>query len=149
MSMPLPNSHAIAAGWNVPLLSLTAITTLFDTAGNVLPPPRALGSYSHGIPEPRGDMSVTVAGVASVKWIWDRIERSFRKIIRANYCGMGLNSLSGQVTIWTPIEEPGDYYRCNAMLYVPPIDSLQYDGETDWYNNFALSFVITEILDTP
>lgn len=145
----MANAHALAAGWNVPLLSLTGVTTLFDTMGNVLPPPRALGTYSHGVVEPRGDMSVTVAGVASVKWIWDRIERSFRKILRANYCGMGLNDLSGQVTIYTNIESPDDFYLCNAMLYVPPIDSLTYEGDADWYNNFALSFVITEILDAP
>lgn len=143
------NQHAIGSGWDLDAGDLTEITTLFDTMGNVLPPPRALGTYNPGLLEPRGDMSITVAGVASVRWIWDRIERSFRTILRNNYCGMGINQHSGQVTIYTPIESPDDYYLCNAMLYIPPISELQYDGETDWLNNFQLSFVIVEILDTP
>jgi hypothetical protein len=144
-----PNQHAIGAGWDLDLEDLTPVTTLFDAMGNVLTSPRALGTYNPGTLEPRGDMSLTVAGVATVKWIWDQEERSFRKILRANYCGMGLNNHSGQVTIYTPIEEPDDYYLCNAMLYLPPISEIDYDGSTDWLNRFAPSFVITEILDTP
>lgn len=145
----MANEHAIGAGWDLDLEDLTSVTSLYDTPGNLLPSPRALGTYNPGILEPRGDLSLTVAGVASVAWIWDRIERSFRKILRANYCGMGLNQHSGQVTIYTPIEEPDDYYLCNAMLYIPPISEIQYDGETDWLNDFRPRFVIVEILDTP
>jgi hypothetical protein len=146
--MPV-NQHALGAGWDLDLGDLTAVTTLFDTAGNILNSPRALGTYNPGVLEPRGDLSITVAGIASVQWVWDQIERSFRRIIRSNYCGMGLNDHSGQVTIYTPIESPDDYYLCNAMLYVPPISELNYQGDVDWYDRFVLSFVITEILDAP
>lgn len=145
----MANEHALGAGWGLDLEDLTPITTLFDTLGNVLTPPRALGTYTPGILEPRGDLSISVAGVASVKWVWEQVERSFRRILKNNYCGMGLNQHSGQVTVWTPIEEPDDYYLCNAMLYIPPISDIQYDGATDWLNNFQLSFVITDILETP
>lgn len=143
------NQHAIAAGWDQALLDLDLITSFTDGAGNSLPPPRALGLYIPGIVEPRGDFSLTVAGVASVQWAWDQIERSLRKVIKNAYCGTGLNDLSGKVTINTPIEDPDAYYLCNAWLYLEPIANGQYDGSTDWYTNFAMRFVIDEILDTP
>jgi hypothetical protein len=142
------NQHAIASGWNVPLLDLDPITDLVDGKGNILPPPRALGTYDVTL-EPRGTLALTAAGVQRVSWVWDQIERSFRKVLRVAYCGPLITDHSGQVTIYTPFEETDEYYLCNAWVYLPPISALNYDGASDWYERFVLQFVIEEILDTP
>jgi len=145
------NRHAIGAGWGLGLEDLTLVTSITDSVGNRLSPPRALGTYNPGILEPRMDRLLTVAGIETVAWVWDQEERSFRTVLRNTYCGTNRKAHSGRVTIYTPFEEPDDseYYLCNATLYLDPISALNYQGDVDWYNNFAVHFAIDLILDAP
>jgi hypothetical protein len=144
--MTAVNSHAIGNAWNMDAEDLTLITSLTDSAGNTLHPPRALGTYDAGTLEPRGDYGLTVTGVSVVRWEWLNVERGFRKVLRDLYCGTSIDDHSGQVTIYTPLEEPDVYFLCNATVYVPKISELPYDGSTDWFERFALTFTIEEIL---
>lgn len=147
--MTTVNSHALGDEWNLDVGDLTLITTITDSAGNKLHAPRALGTYDAGALEPRGDYGLTVAGVAVVRWEWLNVERSFRKILRDLYCGTSIDDHSGQVTIWTPIEDPDVYFLCNATVYIPKISELDYQGDADWFSRFWVTFTIEEILDTP
>jgi len=147
--MTAVNSHALGDEWDMDVGDLTLITSITDSAGNKLHPPRAIGNYNAGTLEPRGDYSVTVAGVAVVRWEWINVERSFYEILQALYCGTSIDDFSGQVTIYTPIRNPELYYLCNATLYLPQETDLPYDGSADWYERLWLTFAIDEILAGP
>lgn len=142
MALPL---HKIAAG-NNNTAGLTLVTSLSDS-GYTLPAPRALGSYSPGIVQPRGNFSVTTAGVASIEWTWDILDRvAWYKFFQTTYCGSALNSLSGLVTIYTPVRLATEYYRYNATLILPAVEALRYEGDTDWVRDFTLTFTNLEVV---
>jgi hypothetical protein len=144
----MANEHAFGLGWDLAPEDLDLVTSLADADGNPIPAPRALGTYSPGDLQPRGDKSLTTEGIEAVAWIWDLAERGIRRAFR-EYCGLSLLDHSVQMTILTPIEDPDEYYLLNVWLYLPPIAEVSYDGSVDWVQGFKVTFAIEEILDSP
>ena len=112
--MTLQNNR-IAAGWNVPLLSMPNIETIIPTNDRAFYPPTAYGHYSPGQQRIRMDGLVYMAGYPSLVWLFDVLTRLQQEYLRTTYCAGGF---SGKVTIYTPLGT-STYVRMNAVMILP------------------------------
>lgn len=142
-----PNQFKIAPGWNASG-TLALVTSLQEPlTGQYLLPPRSLGTFDPGVLEPMGDMTLKASGLYQLSWVWGYNEFVyFHKLFRTTYCGSSLASMSGQVTILSPLEVETEYHRMNVWLYLPKVAEWDYDGETGWINRWIVRFTVKEIL---
>lgn len=113
-------SHAIAAGHDVALVSLTNIESITPSGDVPFTYPLASPLYDPGTFRIRGDGTVYTAGFPSLEWKFKGITKKQYEYARTTYCAGGW---SGYVTIYT---RPGTiaYARYNAVLVLPkPTDS--------------------------
>ncbi len=114
---------AIAAGWNVPLLSLTNVEDIVTSDGRHFYPPDPNPGYDDGQENVRGDQMVSYNGFPSIPWKF-----SVFYIIQRYYLWNTINgrSNSGKVTIYTPTNaDYNTYVRGNAIMYLPPLSQTQ------------------------
>jgi len=116
-------SYAIAAGYNVALNSLVNIERIKPNGDTkYFYGPKAMGFYSPGAPNVRGDGLLSFNGSAKVDWLFDVMTRLQLDYARTTWCNGGW---SGYVTIYTTLGGL-TYSRCNANLIIMPES---YDGE--------------------
>lgn len=111
------DEYAIAAGYNVALLSLTKLRTLVAT-GDTRPfwMPHCRGLYDPGLEEVDGDGLTTFKGSAAAPWLWDAMTWNQYVYLNTTYCA---SSYSGKVTIYTRLGGDTTYYRMNAVMKLP------------------------------
>jgi len=110
-------SYALAAGYNIALVSLLNIETITPTSDRPFYPPRAYGYSSPGQRKGRLNGLGFRAGFPVVEWHFSAMTRKQYEYLQSTYCG-GWPSLSGLVTVYTT-SGSSTYYRYNAVLDLP------------------------------
>lgn len=111
--MPVYDNR-IGAGHNLPLGSLANIETIQPTGDVNFYPPESYGNYDPGVAKYRTDAHVAFSGFNKTVWRWrGKITRKQARYLQDTYCGGGY---SGDVTIYTELDNPGTYVRCNAVM---------------------------------
>lgn len=115
--------EAIAAGWNVALVSLVPITSITPTNDEVFGGPKSTGLYDPGVSKVAGDGNIFLLGYAAAQWLFSRLTWLQWYYASATWCAGGL---SGPVTILTPLNsQNGTYTRMNAILTLPKPSDLR------------------------
>lgn len=118
---------AIGVGWDVPLVSLTLLTSI-SVNGRKLFGPAVIAHYDPGIIKIQGDGQVKTLGYKSVKWTFGVLLYDQWAYLSSTYCSGGL---SGKVTVLTNLGT-ATYTRLNAIMILPVPDKMQ---ATNWYKN--------------
>lgn len=109
--------EAIAAGWNVALGSLVTLTSITPAGDEAFGGVESTPLYDPGIVKIDGNGNVFLQGYATAKWKLTRL--TYLQWYYA-YVNWGINSMSGPVTIYTPLwSQNGTYTRMNAILTLP------------------------------
>ena len=113
--------YRIAAGHNVPLANLVNIETIIPSGDRRFYPPRSFGTYSPGAIRVRADGRLYFAGFPSLTWKFSILTIAQFKYLQTTYCN---NSYSGKVTIYTKLDDNSTYVRCNAIMVLPVLNTL-------------------------
>lgn len=124
MAFPL-QKHAIGVGYGVALASLVNWETI--TPGGTVPfsPVKAWGNYTKGVKRVRQDGMLYIAGDDSLGWLWTGVYHKQFAYVMTTYCNGGY---TGKVTIYTITETPDTYARFNAILTLPLLSELDWQG---------------------
>lgn len=122
------NLYAIAAGYDVALVSLIRLTSVIAT-GDTMPfrAPSARGYYEQGKELTTLDGIAFYGGYALTGWFWAAMSWPQYVYLYSTILG---GSFSGPVTIYTrlgPLGSADTYYRMNAVLTLPQITAI--DGK--------------------
>ena len=118
---------AIGAGWNVPLISLTLLTSITPPGDSMpLAGPEVVPHYDPGLIKITGSGFVKTVGFQKVDWIEGILTYLGWPYLSATYCN---NGLSGPVTVYTNLGSP-TYVRVNAILVIDAPNSMQ---SGNWY----------------
>ena len=112
--------YQIAAG-NNNAAGLVNVETLADSGGNLLKPPRALGTYQAGEVVPTLSGSIAIVGSAFVVWNWTVLSTQLA-YLNTTYCA---GIYTGLVTIRTVTTQYDTYANFNARMVIPQIAELQ------------------------
>lgn len=116
--------YAIAAGSNIALNSLVNIESITPNGDTYhFFPLKAIGFYSPGNSNVRGDGLLAFNGFPSVIWYFDVVTRLQLSYARSTWCSGGW---SGLVTIYTTTGDT-TYARYNANLLISLYDTM--DGK--------------------
>lgn len=122
--MPINDQQeAIAAGFNVALVSLTPIASITPTGDEQFAPPKSTGLYDPGMFVVDGDGNINIQSFAVAPWMFTRLTWLQLYYASATWCSGGW---SGPVTVLTPIgSQNGTYTRLNAILILPKPSELR------------------------
>lgn len=113
---------AIAAGWDVPLLSLTLFTSILPTSDSMkFVGPEVTPHYNPGLIKITGSGFVKTLGYKSTKWMEGILTYLGYAYLSNTYCSGGL---SGKITVYTTLGSP-TYVRVNAIMILDAPDSYQ------------------------
>lgn len=120
---------AIGVGRNVPLISLTLLTSILPPGDSMrLVGPEVTRHYNPGLIKITGSGHVKTLGYKSTKWLEGILTYLGYAYLSTTYCGGGL---SGDITVYTTLGTP-TYVRMNAIMILDAPDS--YQG-INWYKS--------------
>lgn len=125
--------YALAAGYDVALISLVRITAI-SVAGEKFAGPRAIALYDNGEEKITTDGLVTDEGYPNVTWEFGFLFYEQLTYLSSTYCAGGR---SGKVTIYTTLGGVS-YVRMNAIMKLSK--PKQYRAKL-WYEEAAVEFV--------
>lgn len=117
--------YRIAAGHNVALVSLTNVESIAPSGDTAFYAPRSWGTYTAGAMRVRSDGTLYAAGYASVMWRFGLLTRAQFRYLQTTYCA---GAYSGDVTIYTRLDDATQYVRCNAVMVLPQLAELNNDA---------------------
>lgn len=135
----MSQGYKIAAGYNVPLISLTDITAVTDGVNHFVDP-KAIYSYTPGQRLIRADGSVFNAGFAEVSWIMGILFFTQLPYAMTTWCN---GTWSGPVTILTSLANIGSFQRMNAQLILPQPTELK--SQMGWFVDAPFKFTMLTV----
>lgn len=130
--------YSIGVGYDVPLLSLTRITSIVVPGTQRFGDPKATPKWDDGEPKIVLDGMVDPVGFQSIVWEFGFVLFPQYSYLRTTYCAGGL---SGRVTIYTNVSGSATYQRLNAIMILK--SPAAYQSEY-WYKPVELTFTRLE-----
>jgi hypothetical protein len=125
--------EAIAAGYNVPLLSLVTWASITPTGDSMpLTAPESIPHFNPGLVKFDGDGLIRTLGYGKVTWM-QLLTYLGWSYLSTTYCNGGL---TGKVTIYTPLGGL-TYHRMNAIMKLPKPADMQ---AKNWYGKAPIDF---------
>lgn len=135
----MSDQYALAAGHDVPLVSLVRVTALSIPGAQALGDPKALPKWDDGEIKTRLNDAIDPIGYSAVTWEFGILLYEQYSYLRTTYCSGGL---SGEVTIYTTVKGSTTYTRYNATMKLKPPSAMNGDN---WFKPGEVTFTKLQV----
>jgi hypothetical protein len=117
--------HAIGVGYGVALASLVNWESITPTGTVHFNPVKSWGNYKDGVPRKNSVGRIVMMGEKSTAWDWTGVYNKQFRYVMDTYCN---GMYDGLVTIYTITSTPQTYARFNAILTLPQLTDVDWQG---------------------